>query len=167
MATLKICVQKPRSDGYYHVYIRVTHRGRQAYIRTDKMVTQKGLSRAGEVTDKFVLKTLSETLVEYNDRLNRKDISKWDVKQVVEFLKSGDDDIDFSAYARRHIDKMIDSGMARTAKNYEYALNHLEKYAGTNKQRPANMARRFMGRLRIGQVLCCLKEVLYKGVAIA
>lgn len=39
----------------------------------------------------------------------------------------------FSDYARQHIDRMIDNGQIRNAKNYKLALQHLERYAGTTK----------------------------------
>ena len=51
MATFKTCVQKQRSDGFYPVYIRVTHNRKSSYIKTDKMVDKKGLTRTGEVKD--------------------------------------------------------------------------------------------------------------------
>ena len=38
MATFKACVQKERKDGFFPVYIRVTHRRTTQYIKTDKMV---------------------------------------------------------------------------------------------------------------------------------
>ena len=41
MATLKACVQKMRNDGFFPVYIRVTHNRTTQYIKTDKMVTSE------------------------------------------------------------------------------------------------------------------------------
>lgn len=38
MATFKTCVQKQRVDGFYPVYIRVTHNRKQGYIKTTKVV---------------------------------------------------------------------------------------------------------------------------------
>ena len=43
MATLKACVQKMRNDGFFPVYIRVTHSRTTQYIKTDKMVTKREL----------------------------------------------------------------------------------------------------------------------------
>ena len=45
MATFKACVQKERKDGFFPVYIRVTHRRTTQYIKTDKMVTRKELEK--------------------------------------------------------------------------------------------------------------------------
>ena len=39
MANFKACVRRPRSDGFWQVYIRVTHHRGLGYIKTDKMVT--------------------------------------------------------------------------------------------------------------------------------
>ena len=58
MATLKACVQKIRNDGFYPVYIRVTHNRTTQYIKTDKMVTKRELSRSkedGKVIDPAIL----------------------------------------------------------------------------------------------------------------
>ena len=58
MATLKACVQKMRNDGFFPVYIRVTHNRTTQYIKTDKMVTKRELSRSkedGKVIDPAIL----------------------------------------------------------------------------------------------------------------
>ena len=56
MATFKTCVQKQRKDGFYQVYIRVTHLKKSMYIKTDKFVNSKGLDATGNIKDTFVLK---------------------------------------------------------------------------------------------------------------
>lgn len=133
MATFKACVQKERKDGFYPVYIRVTHHRGTQFMKTDKMVTKKELSRAKEIEDPYVLQYCAGRIVEYNERLNKKDIEHWTVKEVVDFLTNGNDDICFSDYARVHIDRMIDRGQERNAKNYKLALQHLERFIGTNQ----------------------------------
>ena len=117
MATFKATVRTMRKDGFYPVYIRVTHKQRFGYIRTDKMVTRRELTAAGEITDVFVLNYCTQRIIEYNDRLNRQDTSLWSVKEMVDFLVSGNDDICFSEYARRHIDALIDRGQERTPRS--------------------------------------------------
>lgn len=130
MTTFKACVRNQRADGFYVVYIRVTHNRELAWIRTDKMVSRGGLNRQ-EIVDPYVLGYCSNKIVEYNDRLNRHDTSRWSVHDVVRFLKEGDEDISFSEFARKHIDRMIDGGQERNAKNYRLALQHLERFMGT------------------------------------
>lgn len=133
MATFKAVVRRPRADGFYSVYIRVTHRRQTLFIKTDKMVTKRELSRKGEITDPFVLQFCSKKILDYQERLNRHDISGWDGAKVVEFLTTPEEVMPFSDYARKHIDRMIDRGQERNAKNYQLALQHMERFFGTTQ----------------------------------
>lgn len=135
MAILSICVnkQRKRKDGCYSVYVRVAHNGKSVYIPTDKVVGAKGLSSSMEVIDPFVVKSLSSQIVEWLDVLNRYDISTWTARQVVDFLKNQNEDLIFSDYARKHIDRLVDNGQERTSKNYKLALQHMERFFGTTK----------------------------------
>ena len=133
MAIFKAVVRRPRKDGFWQVYIRVGVGVKVGYIRTDKYVTSKGLSKTNEITDPYVLQYCSSLIIEYNDKLNRKDTSRWTVRQVVEYLRTADTDLCFSEYARLHIDRMIDRGQQRNARNYQLALQHLERFCGTTK----------------------------------
>lgn len=133
MTTLRPCVQKQRSDGYFPVYIRVTHNRKVGYIKTDKMVSKKDVTKNKEIRDNFVMMFCMELINSYTSRLNEKDTSAWSVKEVIEFLLTEECDICFSDYARKHIDKMINRGQERNAKNYKMALSSLELFVGTNK----------------------------------
>lgn len=133
MATFKAIVRTKRKDGFYQVYIRVVHNQKPGYIKTDKLVTDKLLDKHGDIKDPFVNEYCARRILEFTQRLNRKDIRRWTVKQVVDFLAMEDEDLCFSDYARLHIDRMRDRGQVRNARNYELALQHLERYAGTTK----------------------------------
>lgn len=139
MATFKAVVRWPRADGFYSVYIRVTHRRQTLFIKTDKMLTKRELTRKGEIADAFVLQFCTQKILEYQERLNRHDISQWTGAQVVEFLTTPDEVISFSDYARKHIDRMIDRGQERNAKNYQLALQHMERYFGTTQVKFAQL----------------------------
>ena len=141
MAILTVCVnkQRKRKDGCYSVYVRVAHNGKSVYMPTDKVVGAKGLSSSMEVIDPFVLQPLSSQIVTWLDALNRQDISTWNARQVADFLKNMNEDLIFSDYARKHIDRMIDNGQERTAKNYKLALQHLERCIGTNQVKFAQL----------------------------
>ena len=128
MATFKTCVQQQRKDGFYPVYIRVTHRRQTAFVKTDKMLDKKGLNRSGEVKDTFVLAYCTEKINSFIERLNKEDISEWTVKDVVAFLEKGEDDVCFSDYARKYKFEMAKNGQERNAKNYELAYQHLERH---------------------------------------
>ena len=131
MATFKAIVKARRKDGFYPVYIRVTHQTKLAYIVTDKLVNASGLSRTGEIEDPYVLQYCSRKIIEYVERLNKVDIENWSVREVVNYLKSGEADISFSDYTRNYIDRMAERGQKRNARNYEMALNHLERHVGS------------------------------------
>lgn len=133
MANLKACVRRPRSDGFWQVYIRVTHRRGLGYIKTDKMVTKKELTKNNEIKDPFVLKYCADVIIRYNNMLNTVNIEQWDVNQVIDFLTTEASDICFSNYAKIHINRMINTGHERNAKNYKMAVQSLERYLGTNQ----------------------------------
>lgn len=75
MATFKIVVQHQRSDGFYPVYIRLTHNRKVLYIKTDKMVAPKGIVKGShDVRDSFVLNSLTQKMDSWISRLNKEDI---------------------------------------------------------------------------------------------
>lgn len=134
MASFKTVVQYKRPDGFYQVYIRLIHHKQVKYIRTDKMVTDKGLEKGTKnVKDVFVLKQTTEKITEWMEQLNKKDIRLWSANDIADFLIHGDEDISFSDYARKYHDSLVDNGQERNARNYELAYQHLERYAGTNR----------------------------------
>ena len=130
---MKPSVQKQRADGYFPVYIRVTHDRRTAFIKTNKVVDCKSVSKNNEIRDNAVLRYCTELIGYYNQRLNMQDTSKWTVKEVVAFLSTEETDASFSDYAKLHISRMINDGHARNAKNYSLAVVHLERFMGTNQ----------------------------------
>ena len=118
MATLKAVVRTARADGFYPVYIRVTHHRASSFIKTDKMVTKKELTKNKEIKDPFVMQYCTQRILEYTERLNKKNIENWTVAEVVEYLENADDDICFSDYAHIHINRMIDRGEKRNVEHY-------------------------------------------------
>lgn len=133
MATFKACIQKQRKDGFYPVYIRVTHNRKSGYIKTDKLIDAKALNKSGDIKDNFVLKYCLDKITAYIERLNQVDSTHWTVAQVIEYLQQIEDDICFSDYARKYKLEMVKNGQARNARSYELAYQHLERYAGTDK----------------------------------
>ena len=151
MATFKEIVRNKRKDGFYQVYIRCVHNKKPGYIRTDKFVTDEQLDKNGGIRDPFVNEYCAKRILDFVQRLNRQDIRLWTVKQVVDFLSSEGEDLCFSDYARLHIDRMVDNGRIRTARNYRMALQSLERYAGTTKV--------MFGMLTSGWINVWLKEL--------
>lgn len=124
---------KPRNDGFYTVFIRVTHARRSSYIMTDKVIDAKHISSKGELTDPVVNEYCARLIRLYTDRINRINTKLWTVREVTAYLVKADEEACFSDYARTFIDKMISERHARNAKNYQLALNHLERFIGTTK----------------------------------
>ena len=133
MAVFKPVVRFKRPDGYYPVYIRVTHQRKVQYIKTDKLVDQKGVDKANGIKDPYVTKFCANRISRYVEILNQQDISSWSIDDVVNYIKSGTADICFSDYAREYQSKMIQEGHARNARTYELAYENLERYIGTTK----------------------------------
>ncbi len=133
MATLKPCVQKQRSDGFYPVYIRVIQNRQIGYIKTDKVVSPKSVSKTKDIRDNEVLKYCTNLISDYVSRLNMQNTSAWTAKEVVSFLTTEQSDASFSQYAKLHINRMINTGHERTAKNYKLAVAHLERFIGSNQ----------------------------------
>ena len=133
MAVFKAVVRFKRPDGFYPVYIRVTHQRKAQYIKTDKMVDQKGVDKSNGIKDPYVMKFCANKISRFVEILNKQDISSWTVDEVVNYLKSGTADICFSDYAREYQSKMIQDGHARNARTYELAYENLERYIGTTK----------------------------------
>ena len=133
MAVFKAVVRFKRPDGFYPVYIRVTHQRKAQYIKTDKLVDQKGVDKSNGIKDPYVMKYCANKISRFVEILNKQDISSWTVDEVVNYLKSGTADICFSDYAREYQSKMIQDGHARNARTYELAYENLERYIGTTK----------------------------------
>lgn len=129
MTTFKTVVRKKRADGFYPVYIRVVHRSRMGYVKTDKVVTDKQIMKSGDIKDAYVNDYCSNEILRYTDMVNRKDVSRYSVMELIEYLTRVNDEVCFSDYATKFIDHLN----ARTAKNYRLAVNHLERYLGTNQ----------------------------------
>ncbi|MCD8318314.1 MAG: hypothetical protein LUC45_05495, partial [Paraprevotella sp.] len=54
MTTFKATVKTPRNDGFYTVYIRVTHQRKTSYIKTNKIIDAAHISKNGDLTDPVV-----------------------------------------------------------------------------------------------------------------
>lgn len=125
MATFKATVQKKRDDGMYLVYIRCTHNRKIAYIKTDMYISGKQIKK-GDIKDFDVIAKCAIKIKEWNERLNREDIDNWNVKEVVDFITQGKEDISFSNYCIQFIDNMINEGRGKSASNYQCAIKSFE-----------------------------------------
>lgn len=130
MATFKIVVQKKRKDGFYTVYIRLTHNREVCYIKTDKVVNDKGLvSGTKDVKDTFVLNSLMSTITRWVEKLNHVDIAKWPLEEVRRYIELDERGVSFSQFAKEYIHELYNTLEPGTVGSYYQALRCLEKYA--------------------------------------
>lgn len=132
MAKFKGTVRFQRADGFYNVYIRITHKRKVAYLKTDKAVSPKGIDKNNNIIDPFVLKYCVVKINIYTELLNKIDSDNWELPQIIEYLENGSSDVSFTNYAEKHIAELINRGQLRSAKNYELAVRSLKIYAGSN-----------------------------------
>ena len=142
----KPVIRRPRKDGFFQVYIRVMQNRKPGYIKTDKVVTKELLDKNGDITDAFVNEYCMRRILRFTELLNRVDSTNWTVKQIIEYVTKEDEDLCFSDYAALHIDRMIDNGQVRNAKNYKLALQHMERFAGTNRLMFGQLTSTFVNR---------------------
>ena len=147
MATLKATVKSKRKNGMYVVYIRFAHNRKVSYLRTSWMVNDKGLSRnKKDILDPSIIQQTSKLIDNYYNILNRIDTNDWTVNEIVDYIQKGKDGISFSAYARKHIEKMIVRGQERTSRDYKWALYNIEKFAGGNEVMFSQLTYSFLSR---------------------
>ena len=58
--------------------------------------------------------------------------SSWKYFMSYKYLTISTEDMSFSDYARKHIEKLIKRGLERTSRNYKWVLNHMERFAHTD-----------------------------------
>lgn len=131
-----------RSDGLYAVYIKVTHKRSNGYIKTDKISDSP--DENGVFNDVFINKYCANAIAGYVEKLNKADSQNWTVQEVIAYLNSIDEDICFSEYAKKFTDAMYSRGQERNAKNYYLAIGHLERFVGTNRIMFSQLTRRVL-----------------------
>ena len=146
MVTLKATVRIKTKGGYYPVYIRFTQLRQIAYVKTSWMVNDKGLNDKKEIIDPFVIQQTSILIENYYKQLNQVDSSNWSVSEIVRYVSEFNKDLSFSQYARKHIGKMISRGQERTARNYKWAINHMERFAQTDNIMFSHLTSGFLNR---------------------
>lgn len=70
MATFKIIARFQRADGFWPVYIRITHNRKVKYLKTDKIVDLKNIDKRNhEVKDPYVLEACSIKIARFAEIL--------------------------------------------------------------------------------------------------
>ena len=146
MAIIKATVRFKNKSGLYPVYIRFTQVNHVSYIKTSWLVNDKGLNRKKEIVDPFVIQQTSILIDEYYKQLNQIDTSNWTIQEIVKYLTDFNEDMSFSDYAMKHVQKMIQRGQERTSRNYKWALHHMERFAKTDNIKFSHLTSAFLNR---------------------
>lgn len=125
MATLKTVTRTNKE--YNTAYIRISHKGKADYIRTNWIVHRKGIKK-GVITDHTILANCAILIKSYVDKINLVNIDCWTVQELKKYLTEETGNISFSNFARKYIDKMKVEGRNKPADNYKTALNSLESF---------------------------------------
>ena len=115
MVNLKATVRVKTKSGLYPVYIRFTKSNQVSYVKTSWVVNEKGLGRKKDIIDPYVIHQTSILIDSYYTQLNQIDTSKWTTSEIVKYLTEFNNDLSFSDYTRKHIDKLINRGQERTS----------------------------------------------------
>ena len=146
MVNLKATVRVKTKSGLYPVYIRFTKSNQVSYVKTSWVVNENGLSDKKEITDPFVIQQTCILIDSYYKQLNQIDSTNWTTSEIVKYLTEFNNDLSFSDYARKHIDKLISRGQERTSRNYKWALNHMERFAETDNIMFSRLTSAFLNR---------------------
>lgn len=104
MATFKIIARFQRTDGFWPVYIRVTHNRKVKYLKTDKIVETKSVDKKNhEVKDPFVLEACTVKIAHFADMLNKQPILSWSVDDVIAYLESSTADGTLCRFQQGHV----------------------------------------------------------------
>lgn len=132
MATLAISVLKSnvKQDKTYNVTIRLTHKRKSVYIKTNHYVVKEQLNKAFKLKDTEIIDELNEVLKTYRSAISKmKDLPRVDVQTVKSRLLALDEDlsINFTAFIRDYI-KKLEKKNKSTAATFVTVLNSLNDY---------------------------------------
>lgn len=132
MATFKICTRNISADGYYNVYIRITHERKIAYLRTDKRVKRTDITKNGDIKNNNVILLCSKIIDSYISLINQLEVklSYLSLDELIIYLENDSAGISFSNFAKEYVDSMKKSGRINPARNFDIALRGLFTHAG-------------------------------------
>ena len=127
MISFTPCIRSTKNSEYASVYIRISHKSKTDYIKTD-FSTETRFVKNGKITDQSTLIDCAVIIKKYIGKLNGVDIKNWTVKEVKNHLLLDSSAISFTAFANKFINDMIREGRDAPAQNYRSALNSLIKH---------------------------------------
>ncbi len=132
MITFEPCIRGLKENGYAKVYIRVIQNQKPAYIGTSYVVSANQVS-GNKIKDFFVITEIAPIIRKYFDKLNKHDTENWTIQEIIEFLKTENEEISFTDFFKGFTNKMINAGRENPAQNYTCAINSLIRFCGKDK----------------------------------
>ena len=129
MASFKAKIRGRRSNGLHTVYILCSHNRSISYIKTDIIVSDKGLDKhTGEIKDKMVLLRTSALISSYYDKLRGHKVDRLKAKELVAII-NGDEaqGISFTEFSKAHIRRITERGV-KCPEQYGLALKSYMRY---------------------------------------
>jgi integrase len=137
MALVKAVVYEEfkKTDGTYHVKIKVFHQKKKRFIDTMHFLSVRQLDSDLKIKDKFILNELSFTLNDYRKTIGglgpKLDFMTCD--DLKAFLEGKDEEIDFVKFCNHHVEASRQDGRDGTAKNHAKIRNSLVDYFGKER----------------------------------
>ena len=107
MATVNAVVydQFKREDGTFHVQIKVFHKDVRRFIETNHYVTARQLDANLKIKDKYILKSLDETLTDYRQTIGdlAPKLDFFTCDDLKAYLINKDKEVDFIAFCSQYI----------------------------------------------------------------
>lgn len=138
MAAFGIVVRGKRNDGFYPIYIRVSHKSNASYIKTAFAVSERGLKKTYtktgkekiEVSDVRVVRECMNEIAGYVNKLNNIDSDKMTIQEILKYLLNNETELSFSEFAEEYITDMKNAGRDNSAGNYQISVRKLHEFLG-------------------------------------
>lgn len=131
-----------QSDGKRNVRIRIGHKSKSSYLKTEIFAGKSDLSKGDIIKPQFVIDNLSELLKKYSGILKELDwrldeMSAVDIKNILEKSdrpagQQQSKEIMFLKFCKEHIDGLIKIGKESTAKTLQAAYYGFSDYLNGN-----------------------------------
>ena len=139
MAEFSIELRTKKIKSPVPVYIRVAHRGKLCYIRSEYLLGKSGakecINRRGTIslviTDSRILQKCDILVKKYWRKMQEYNISDLTCTELVQLIQEGStSSISFTKYAELFIERMKDENRDHSAQNYTCALRSFQGHIG-------------------------------------
>jgi len=164
LATLKIDILKhhQRRDGTYNVKILLTHQRKKTHIATAIYVSKEQITKKFDLKDPSLKDELNLKIKKYREIINGMDlIDNYTVKELSLFIQQksarGVSGVDFIAFSKGHIEKLVAAGRNKTAARMLTAINAVCDFFGKRNVTAQEINYRFLisfeAYLRAGRIV--------------